>query len=123
MQIWTSQAVIARILLTDMILQQKGLEFAKKLNIKNQVKCENEWIYKFKIRNRLKKVNFFGEANSASLETLSQEKIKLQALLNKYDKENIYNADEIGLFFRMEPNQTLSTSAIAEYKKVNLKIS
>ena len=123
MQIWTSQAVAARIPLTDMILQQKGLEFAKKLNIENQVKCGNGWIYKFKIRNGLKKVNFSGEANSAPLETLSQERIKLQALLNKYDKENIYNADETGLFFRMEPNQTLSTSAIAGHKKVNLKKS
>ena len=59
-----------------MILQQKGLEFAKKLNIENQVKCGNRWIYNFKIRNRLKKVNFSGDANNASLKTLLQKKIE-----------------------------------------------
>ena len=41
MQIWTSQAVTAEIPLTDMILQQKGLEFVKKLNIENKVKYTN----------------------------------------------------------------------------------
>jgi hypothetical protein len=41
--------------------------------------------------------------------------------LAKYDKENIYNADETGLFFRMEPNQTLSTGAIAGRKMVRKK--
>jgi len=41
MQIWTSQVVAAGVPLTDMILQQKGLEFAQKLNIENEVKCAN----------------------------------------------------------------------------------
>ena len=36
----------------------------------------------------------------------------------KYNEEDIYNADETGLFFRMEPNQTLSTGAVAGHKKV-----
>ena len=44
MQIWTSQVIAAGVPLTDMILQQKGLEFAKKLNIENEVKCANGWI-------------------------------------------------------------------------------
>jgi hypothetical protein len=33
MQIWTLQTTAARLPLTDMILQQKGKEFAKMLNI------------------------------------------------------------------------------------------
>ena len=38
--------------------------------------------------------------------------------LAKYNKEDIYNADETGLFFRMEPNQTLSTGTISGRKMV-----
>ncbi|EXX67257.1 hypothetical protein RirG_116040 [Rhizophagus irregularis DAOM 197198w] len=70
MQIWTSQAVAADIPLSDMMLQEKGLEFAKSLKIENEIKCANGWGYKF---NGLYKVNFSGEANSASLATLSEK--------------------------------------------------
>ncbi|RHZ45638.1 hypothetical protein Glove_668g40 [Diversispora epigaea] len=41
MQIWTSQAVAVGLPISDAILQQKGLEFAKLLNIENQLKCTN----------------------------------------------------------------------------------
>jgi len=122
LQIWTSQAVATGLPLTDMILQQKGLEFARMLNIEDQLKCANGWVYKFKQRNGLQKVNFSGEANSAPLETLPEERARLCTILAKYNKEDIYNADETGLFFRMEPNQTLSTGAVAGHKKVNLFI-
>jgi len=37
LQIWTSQAVAVGLPLTDMILQQKGLEFAKKINIEKKI--------------------------------------------------------------------------------------
>ena len=118
MQIWTSQAVAAGVPLTDMILQQKGLEFAKELGVESQLKCANGWVYRFKQRNGLQKVNFSGEANSAPLETLPEERTRLRSLLARYNKEDIYNADETGLFFRMEPNQTLSTGTTAGHKKV-----
>ena len=74
MQIWTSQAISAGIPLSDMILQEKGLEFAKSLGIENEIKCANNWIYKFKQRNGIRKVNFSGEANSAPLAILPKER-------------------------------------------------
>ena len=104
--------------LSDMILQQKGLEFAQKLHIEDEVKCGSGWVYRFKKRHGLQKIKYSGEANSAPLESLSEERLKLQRLLSGYNKEDIYNADETGLFFRMEPNQTLSTGTVAERKKV-----
>src|SRR6266487_4719823 len=84
LQIWTSQAVATGIPLTDMILQQKGLEFARRLGVENQLKCANGWVYRFKQRNGLQKVNFSGEGNSALLETLSEERA---SLLAKYNEE------------------------------------
>ncbi|CAG8646151.1 4337_t:CDS:2, partial [Rhizophagus irregularis] len=57
----------------------------------------------FKLQNGLQRINMSGEANSAPLETLPEEP--------KYNEEDIYNADETGLFFRMEPNQTLGTGS------------
>ena len=44
-QIWTSQAVAAGLLLTDLILQQKGIEFTRMLNIEeDQLKFTNDWM-------------------------------------------------------------------------------
>ena len=44
-----------------MTLQQKELEFARRLGIENQLKYANGWVYRFKQRNGLQKVNFSGE--------------------------------------------------------------
>src|SRR4051812_6366511 len=103
-QIWTSQAIAARLPLSNMILQQKGLEFAKMINIEDKLKCANGWVYKFKLHNGLQKIKLSGKANSAPIESLPKERAHLQVILAKYDKEDIYNADETDLFFRMEPN-------------------
>ena len=122
MQFWTSQAVAAGLPLTDLILQQKALELAKMLDIgEDKIQFSNGWIWRFKRRNGLRKIKYSGEANSAPIKSLPEERARLRTILAKYDKENIYNADETGLFFRMEPNQTLSTGAIAGRKMVGKK--
>ena len=123
MQFWTSQAVAAGLPLTDLILQQKALELAKMLDIgEDKIQFSNGWIWRFKRRNGLRKIKYSGEANSAPIKSLPEERARLRTILAKYDKENIYNADETGLFFRMEPNQTLSTGAIAGRKMVGKNI-
>ena len=98
------------------------MEFAKSLNIEDQLKCANGWVYRFKLRNGLQKITLSGEANSVPLETLSEERIKLRSILANYNEEDIYNADETGLFFRMEPNQTLGTKRTSNKKKVNFNL-
>src|SRR5271169_5858498 len=99
MQLWTCQTVAVSIPLSNMILQEKDIEFAESLEIEDKIKCGNGWVHKFKKRNGLHKINFSGEANSAPLTTLSEEQIKLQEILANYNREDIYNADETGLFF------------------------
>ncbi|CAB5293589.1 unnamed protein product [Rhizophagus irregularis] len=64
-----------------------------------------------------------GEANSAPLETLPEERLRLRTLLAKYNEEDIYNADETGLFFQMEPNQTLGTGKISGRKEDKPRVS
>ena len=82
-----------------MILQEKGVKFAKSVEIEYKIKCGNSQVYKFKKQNEFHKINFLGEANSILLTTLSEKHLKLQKILANYDKDDIYNADETGLFF------------------------
>ena len=42
----------------------------------------------------------------------------IQTLLTECDPEHIYNADETGLFYHMEPNQTLGVGSMPGQKKV-----
>ena len=72
----------------------------------------------FKQRNLLCSFTLHGEANSAPLEILPQQRKFFQELLSNYELENIYNADETGLFYRMTSNQTLATGPVKGRKKV-----
>ena len=124
MELWVNQAIAMNLPLSDQILQEKGLEFAESFNIEDDdIRCSNGWVYKFKKRIGIHKITLHGEANSASLTDIAEERLSLQQVLAEYDLENIYNADETGLFYRMEPNQTLSTSSIAGRKRVNFKLN
>ena len=40
-----------------------------------------------------------------ALMDIAEGRLRLQQVLAEYDLENIYNADETGLFYRMEPNR------------------
>jgi hypothetical protein len=83
----------------------------------------NGWIQKFKKRNQLVSYRFHGEAASAPIESLQEERMKLQEIISRFDPENVFNADETGLFFRMAPNQTLAKRRMAGKKLVHINIS
>ena len=119
MNLWVSQVSAAGLILTDELVKLKGRDFGQHLGIPDDnVKFSNGWITNFKKRNSLRQYQLHGEASSAPLDSLSGERIKLQELLSQYQPEDIYNADETGLFYRMLPHQTLAKQAVAGKKKV-----
>ncbi|CAG8850698.1 10725_t:CDS:1, partial [Gigaspora margarita] len=64
----------------------------------DELKFSNRWVTNYKKRNSLHQYKLHGEAASAPLESLPNERIKLQNLLSQYELEDIYNADETELF-------------------------
>ena len=111
----------SKVTLICQILQEKGCDFAKSFNSNNyDIQCSKGWVYKFKKRIGIHKITLHGEAGSVPLANLEEERLKLQKVLAEYDLEHIYNADETGLFYRMEPNQTLGAASIPGRKKVIL---
>jgi Tc5 transposase DNA-binding domain/Fission yeast centromere protein N-terminal domain len=120
MNMWISQVTTEGMIISDSIVKEKGHQFAQALAIPDEsITFSNGWTTKFKQRNGLKKIIMHGEAASAPLENLPEERRKLQELLSNYNPEDIYNADETGLFYRLLPNQTLSTKPMAGKKKVS----
>ncbi|CAG8666869.1 1510_t:CDS:2, partial [Racocetra persica] len=75
-------------------------------------------VYKFKKQNKLQNYQLYGEANSALMEILSEQRIKFREIIKEYSLENIFNADETGLFFWMALHQTLLSQPQSGWKKV-----
>ena len=96
--------------MTELLIKEKGKVFAAGLGISEQeLLFSNGWIEKFKQRHNLHKVIMHREAASAPLESLPAERRRLQEVISNFDPEDVFNADETGLFYRMMPNHTLAT--------------
>ncbi|CAG8580841.1 5108_t:CDS:2 [Diversispora eburnea] len=86
---WTNQAIAGDMILSDDILQEKGRDFANYFNIEeNQINFSRGWVTRFKKRNSIRMYKLHGEADSAPLESLVDECLKLQELISKYNPED-----------------------------------
>ncbi|GET00208.1 tigger transposable element-derived protein 6-like [Rhizophagus clarus] len=109
--LWVENANANNLPVSEIMIKEKAFYFAQEFNIpRENILFSNGWIEKFKRRNNIHCYRLHGEANSAPLETLFEERRKLQTILQDYTLDNIFNADETGLFFHMAPNQTLASA-------------
>ena len=61
-----------------------------------------------------------GEAESApTAESIERDRFALQQLLAPYNPEDIWNGDETGLFWKMEPSRVLARNSLSGIKKRN----
>jgi hypothetical protein len=89
-----------------------------------ELKFSSGWLQNFKKRFGLRSVKMHGEAASAPLTSLDEERVTLRRLLSDYRQEDIFNADETGLFYRMPPGRTLATSSnVPGHKKDKTRIT
>jgi len=89
------------------LIQEKAAEFAKNLGLKFQ--ASSGWLEKFKSRNGIVEKIVSGE--SAAVSEVDCEHYRtnvLPSLLKEYDSNDIFNADEFGLFFKCTPDRTLT---------------
>ena len=88
------------------ILKTKAKELAEKINIKG-FQASDGWLDRWKNKVSFKTVP--GEGNSCTAEmTAPWKETTLPTILSKYELDEIYNADEFGLFFRMQPAKSLN---------------
>ncbi|CAF1199521.1 unnamed protein product [Rotaria sordida] len=51
-----------------------------------------------------------GESAAVDLTTVDEWKKRLVSIIDSYDPNDVYNADETGLFFKALPNRSLVTA-------------
>ena len=106
---WIEKAIDNNITISGKLLAQKACDFATLLDIQD-FKGSNGWVAGFKKCYNLESYVKHEEAASApSEENLNEMRKDLQNILKEYSPDDIFNIDETGLYWKMEPNRTLST--------------
>lgn len=89
------------------MLQEKASCFAKDLNILN-FNCSASWISRFKTRHNIVAGKIAGESLSVEQSDVTEWLTKVWPNLRaKFSDDNIFNADETGLFYKLTPDKTL----------------
>ncbi|XP_047505969.1 tigger transposable element-derived protein 6-like [Pieris napi] len=104
---WFKQCRNKNISVSGPILKEKAEEFANSLKIKN-FKASNGWLQNFKKRHDLAFNKICGESASVSKSVCQEWKSELHNVVNDYDPNDVFNADETGLFFKCLPDKTLT---------------
>ncbi|CAJ0634571.1 1556_t:CDS:2, partial [Entrophospora sp. SA101] len=105
------------------IIKSKGINVtpteaqAALCQIQGERSGSDGWLAKFKNRHHIKQYFKSGEANSAPLETLGNERKLLKEVIQDYESCDVYNVDETALYWNLEPSKTLSDHFISGTKK------
>ncbi|GET62201.1 tigger transposable element-derived protein 6-like [Rhizophagus irregularis DAOM 181602=DAOM 197198] len=116
--LWLTNALAAGVIINGDILREKAKIFARGFEIDNFT-ASNGWLEKFKQRHHLKEYVKWGEANSAPLETLEEERRKLREIIKDYDLNNVFNCDETADLYSHIPKSTNITWKKKEELPVN----
>lgn len=104
---WFRQKRHDNVPISGPILQEKASEMGSKIEGKNFV-CSRSWIERFKKRNCITEGKIVGESASVDINVVNNWFTTVWPDLSKnYDSNNIFNADETGLFYRLTPDKTL----------------
>ncbi|CAB5395243.1 unnamed protein product [Rhizophagus irregularis] len=111
-------------ILSDGVLTEKAKQLADELNVpQGTLQFSSGWLQKFKDRNNIRQVKLQGEADSADVDAIAEALPLIRNKCSKYPPERIYNMDETGLFYRLEPNRTLATQRLSGRKKCKERLS
>ena len=100
-----STANVNDISLSQPLILEAAKELAQDMKI-NNFEASKGFFYKFKKRQKVVHENLFGESKSVNEETVNEWKQKLPELIKEYEPQDVFNADELGLFYRLQPSKT-----------------
>ncbi|UYV82150.1 hypothetical protein LAZ67_21001138 [Cordylochernes scorpioides] len=105
---WIRQANAMKLAINGNILKEKAILLALKMGQHN-FEASNGWLEKFKARRNIAFKRLHGEAGSVDANSVATWKGGIiPSLLAKYSPQDIFNADETGLFYKLLPNQTMT---------------
>ena len=104
---WFQQARASQININGPIIQEKAREIAKELGI-TEFTASTGWLDRFRQRHGIIYRQISGEAESVSEDVVETWiSLSLKEIVKEYKPNEIYNADEFGLFFQLMPDKSL----------------
>lgn len=105
---WFLQQRKNHIPVSSEVLRTKARFFYERITGKTNFQASSGWLDKFKARRGIRFLKVCGERVSSDAEAVAPFQLKLQALIEKMQltKEQVYNANESALFWRVLPNTT-----------------
>nr|XP_042904651.1 tigger transposable element-derived protein 6 [Parasteatoda tepidariorum] len=105
---WFQEMRATNIPINGPLLCTQARKFAVMLG-NETFKASNGWLMRFRDRHGITFQEVHGEKKSAPINEANEWKQeKMTDILQKYKPENVYNADEAGLFFQLLPDRTLA---------------
>ena len=106
---------------SDMIIE-KAKKFGGELGVVG-FSYSNNWLKRFKKRHGILLHKVHGESNEVNLADIEKSREELRCIISEYELSDVYNMDETGLFYRLEPNATLATGPVKGKKKNKERIT
>ncbi|XP_048248519.1 tigger transposable element-derived protein 6-like [Haliotis rufescens] len=120
--LWFSDVRKRNIMLNDELLKTQAKVLGDKLGVED-FSYSTGWLYRFKLRHGIKMHKVHGESASVSLELVKEGRESLQEVLLEYNPCDIFNCDETGLLYKIEPNSTLSTVPVSGKKQAKDRLT
>ena len=118
-----------KVFVSDELIREKAKQIQTLYNEQNpedlrvDLKFNNGWLEKLKARSRFKNYKSHGESGNVDLKVINSELPKLQEKLRSYSLNDIWNADEFGLFYQLPPTQTIAQAPIPGRKRKKKRIT
>ena len=88
----------------------KAKSLKTEMNIKSDIQFSEGWLTRFKNRHCIRQIRITGESCSADSQGANKFSKSFEDVINEYQltRDQIYNADETGLYWKCLPNKTLA---------------
>ena len=113
---WFDNARSQSLCISDDMLISKAKKFGEDLAV-TDFQYSRGWLSRFKKRHGIRMFKSHGEAGSAQASVVQNGREQLRDELRDWSPKDVYNMDETGLFYRLEPTATLATAAVPGKKK------
>ncbi|KAG0441977.1 Tigger transposable element-derived protein 6 [Dictyocoela muelleri] len=114
--------------LTDKVLTAKALSLNKEIRTEfkeenafmSGFKASNGWLYKFKKNNGIVSKQCLGESFEVNKDDFTEFITLFISKFIEYGRENIFNCDETGLFYKLCAQKSLVSRARNNIKKIKI---
>ncbi|XP_054724207.1 uncharacterized protein LOC129234248 [Uloborus diversus] len=119
---WIMQMTAKNATITGDTIREHAKIFGQQMNI-TDFEHSNGWLNRFKKRRGLSQHIRSGETANVDPTIATKGREKLRAIISQYAVADVYNMDESGLFYRLQPDKILSNGAVKGCKKAKDRVS